>query len=48
MNALTSIQVESRNGMVRVMLNRPDRRNAFDQRMVDELHDVFEELAQDT
>jgi methylglutaconyl-CoA hydratase len=47
MNALTSIQVESRNGMVRVMLNRPDRRNAFDQRMVDELHDVFEELARD-
>ncbi|MET0517147.1 MAG: enoyl-CoA hydratase-related protein [Nitrospiraceae bacterium] len=48
MKALTTIQVELRQGMARVILNRPDRRNAFDQRMVDELHDVFEELAQNT
>ena len=43
MNSLTSISVELRNGIARVTLNRPDRRNAFDQRMVDELHHVFEE-----
>lgn len=48
MNPLTSIQVEFRKGIARVMLNRPERRNAFDQRMVDELHDVFEELTKDT
>jgi len=48
MNSLTSISVELRNGIARVTLNRPDRRNAFDQRMVDELHHVFEELAKDT
>jgi methylglutaconyl-CoA hydratase len=48
MNPSTSIQVEFRNGIVLVTLNRPDRRNAFDQPMVDELHDVFDKVAKDT
>ena len=40
----TSIIVESRGGIARVTLNRAERRNAFDQRMVSELHEIFAPL----
>src|SRR5262245_22203908 len=42
-----AILVESHNGLARVTLNRPHRRNAFDGGMVDELCEAFGELAQD-
>jgi len=42
-----AILVESHNGLARVTLNRPQRRNAFDSGMVDELCETFDELAQD-
>jgi methylglutaconyl-CoA hydratase len=44
----SSIIVEPKNGIARVTLNRPDRRNAFDQRMVEELRASFTQLAEDT
>jgi methylglutaconyl-CoA hydratase len=47
MSRWTSIIVDSQGGIARVTLNRPERRNAFDQRMVEELHDSFQELAED-
>ena len=37
MKPFTSILTESGKGYARVILNRPDRRNAFDARMVEEL-----------
>ncbi|HZH48492.1 MAG TPA: enoyl-CoA hydratase-related protein, partial [Nitrospira sp.] len=40
--------VESRNGLARVTLNRPHRRNAFDASMVDKLYEAFDEMAQDS
>lgn len=43
----TSILVESRKGCARVTLNRPDRRNAFDARMAEDLCEVFTALGQD-
>jgi methylglutaconyl-CoA hydratase len=43
----SSIIVEPKNGIGRVTLNRPDRRNAFDQRMLEELHASFTQLAED-
>jgi methylglutaconyl-CoA hydratase len=43
----TSILVESNKGLARVTLNRPDRRNAFDALMVEELCEVFRTLGQD-
>lgn len=42
-----SILVESSRGYARVTLNRPDRRNAFDARMVEELCEAFTALGQD-
>lgn len=42
-----SIIVESRGGMARVTLNRAERRNAFDQRMVCELQESFAQLGGD-
>lgn len=42
-----SIVVESDKGGARITLNRPDRRNAFDVRMVDELCEAFRTLGQD-
>ena len=42
-----SILVESNKGLARVTLNRPDRRNAFDAGMVEELREAFEALGQD-
>ena len=43
----SSIIVESKNGIARVILNRPDRRNAFDKRMVEEVRASFNQLAED-
>jgi methylglutaconyl-CoA hydratase len=43
----TSILVESEKGLARVTLNRPDRRNAFDAGMVEEIRRAFETLGQD-
>jgi methylglutaconyl-CoA hydratase len=43
----SSIIVESKSGIARVTLNRPDRRNAFDQRMVEEVRASFNQLAED-
>jgi methylglutaconyl-CoA hydratase len=43
----TSILVESNKGCARVTLNRPDRRNAFDALMVEELCEAFRTLGQD-
>lgn len=40
--------VESHNGLARVTLNRPHRRNALDASMVDKLYEAFDEMAQDS
>ena len=42
-----SILVESEKGLARVTLNRPDRRNAFDAAMVEEMRRTFDRLGQD-
>jgi methylglutaconyl-CoA hydratase len=42
-----SILIESEKGLARVTLNRPDRRNAFDAGMVEEIHQAFDMLGQD-
>lgn len=42
-----SIIVESEKGLARVTMNRPERRNAFDSEMVDEIRDAFLRLGQD-
>lgn len=47
MKRFTSILVESNEGCARVTLNRPDRRNAFDALMVEEICTAFETLGQD-
>ena len=47
MKNCTSILVESNNGYTRVTLNRPDRQNAFDAEMVEELREAFYTLGQD-
>lgn len=47
MSEWTSIIVARQDGIARVMLNRPERRNAFDQRMIEELHESFQRLAGD-
>ncbi|HEU5091805.1 MAG TPA: enoyl-CoA hydratase-related protein [Nitrospira sp.] len=47
MRPTRSILVESSKGYARVTLNRPDRRNAFDIRMVEELYETFQALGQD-
>jgi methylglutaconyl-CoA hydratase len=44
----THLLLESHNGIARVTLNRPDCRNAFDDRLAAELSDAFEALGQDT
>jgi methylglutaconyl-CoA hydratase len=48
MRKFSSIIVESENEWARVILNRPDRRNAFDARMVEELCEAFTLLGQDS
>ena len=47
MSRWTSIIAECEGGIARVTLNRPERRNAFDQRMVEELRAAFDDLADD-
>ncbi len=47
MTQFTSILVEPSNGMARITLNRPERRNAFDDRMAGELCEAFEDLGKD-
>ena len=47
MDAPDSVLVQSRDGVARVTLNRPQARNAFDARMVAGLCDIFEHLAAD-
>ncbi len=47
MDAQDSVLVESRDGIARVTLNRPQARNAFDARMVTGLCGIFEHLAGD-
>jgi methylglutaconyl-CoA hydratase len=42
-----SVLVESHNGLARVTLNRPQRRNALDASMIDTLREAFDELTQD-
>ena len=42
-----SIVVESEKGLARVTLNRPERRNAFDASMVEEIRQAFHTLGQD-
>ena len=42
-----SILVESEKGLARVTLNRPDRRNAFDAAMVEDIRRTFDRLGQD-
>ena len=42
-----SVLVESHNGLARVTLNRPQRRNALDASMIDTLYEAFDKLAQD-
>ena len=44
---MESLSIETRKGIAWVTLNRPDRRNAFDQLMVSELHEAFTALGQD-
>lgn len=46
MGRLTTVERESDGSMARVTLNRPERRNAFDGRMMGELTEAFEQLAQ--
>ncbi len=47
MKPFSSILVESRHGVARVTLNRPERRNAFDAGMARELCEAFETLGLD-
>ena len=42
-----SILVEAEKGLARITLNRPDRRNAFDAAMVEEIRRAFETLGRD-
>lgn len=42
-----TLLVESSRGIAHVTLNRPERRNAFDAHMADELHEAFEQLGGD-
>ncbi len=47
MKHTTSLLIELNNGCARVTLYRPDRRNAFDAGMVEELREAFYRLGQD-
>ena len=47
MGLCMTISVESDDTFARVTLNRPERRNAIDGRMITELRDTFEELARE-
>ncbi len=41
------LELELENGVARVWLNRPDKRNALDRVMVDELYAIFQNLKED-
>jgi len=45
--AFTHLLLERRGGIARLTLNRPDRRNAIDERLANELADAFETLGKD-
>lgn len=47
MRPFTTLVIESNGALARVTLNRPDRRNAFDDHMATELREAFEDLAHD-
>jgi len=47
MKMLPSVIVESAHAVAHVTLNRPDRRNAYDGRLVFALHTAFEEIGRD-
>lgn len=47
MKRFTTLLVESHGGIARVTLHRPDRRNALDGPMIDELAEAFEQLGQE-
>lgn len=47
MKSLPSVIVESIQAVAHVTLNRPDRRNAYDGRLMDELHSAFEQIGKD-
>lgn len=47
MKPLPSVIVESIQAVAHVTLNRPDRRNAYDGRLMAELHTAFEQLGKD-
>jgi methylglutaconyl-CoA hydratase len=47
MPRFSNLLVESSQAVARVTLNRPEKRNAFDALMVDELREAFEELGKD-
>lgn len=45
MRPFTTLAIESNGAIARVTLNRPERRNAFNDRMATELREAFEDLA---
>lgn len=47
MKTLPSVIVESNQAVAHVTLNRPDRRNAYDGRLIAALHTAFEEIGKD-
>ncbi|HKN85758.1 MAG TPA: enoyl-CoA hydratase-related protein [Nitrospiraceae bacterium] len=47
MRQVSDLQVTTHHGMARVTLNRPERRNAYDGRLISDVHDAFEKIAQD-
>ncbi len=47
MRRYTTLAIESNGSILDVTIDRPERRNAFDGRMVTELTEAFEELAQE-
>ncbi|HET7057373.1 MAG TPA: enoyl-CoA hydratase-related protein, partial [Nitrospiraceae bacterium] len=47
MKTLPSVIVESNQVVAHVTLNRPDRRNAYDGRLITELRTAFEQIEKD-
>jgi len=46
-DSLETLEVESQNNVLTITLNRPDRLNAFNDRMIDELHGVWQAVRDD-
>ncbi|OYW82560.1 MAG: enoyl-CoA hydratase, partial [Asticcacaulis sp. 32-58-5] len=44
---MSSLSLHIANGIARVILNRPERHNAFDARLIDDLEDTFTLLGRD-